>query len=108
MIRSGLRPSKTGPRPPFSPPIRRSSLDLDAVEVERPLLVGADEGIGITSRVKPGGVDVDDRQRGQAERAVLEPAAGDDEHRVGVLDAGDVGLLAVEDEAAVALARARS
>ena len=55
-------------------------------------------GIGITSRVKPGASTSTIASGRQAERAVLEPAAGDDEDRVGVLDPGDEGLLAVQEE----------
>ena len=98
MIRSGFRPSKTGPRPPFSPPIRRSSSISTPSKYSVHWLVGADVGHRDLVAGEARRVDVHDRERRQAERAVREARARDDEHRVRLLDARDVGLLAVEDE----------
>ena len=54
MMRSGLRPSKTGPSPPPSPPIRRSSASSTSSKKSVHCLSGPMYGIGIGSRVKPG------------------------------------------------------
>ena len=76
-------------------------LELDIVEEQRPLLVGATYGHRNLLARESGSVDVDDCQRGQSERAVGEPRASDHQHGLGVLDARDEGLLAVEHEVAV-------
>ena len=73
-------------------------LQLDVVEEERPLLVRADVRHRDRVAGEAGRVDVDEAERRQAELTVGQAAAGHDQHRVGVLDARDVGLLAVEEQ----------
>ena len=73
-------------------------LELDVVEEERPLLVGADVRHRDRVAREAGRVHVDQAQRRQPELAVGQAAAGDHQHGVGVLDARDVGLLAVQQQ----------
>jgi hypothetical protein len=54
-----------------------------------------------------GRVDVDDRDRRQAERAVGVPEARHHEHSIGLLDGRDVGLLAVQQIPVAVLAHVR-
>ena len=54
MMRSGLRPSNTTPRPPFSPPIRRSSSSSTSSKNSVHCLSAPRTAIGISWRVKPG------------------------------------------------------
>ena len=106
-MRSGLSPSKTGPRPPPSPPIRRSSAELHVVEEQRPLLVRAEVGHRYRVAAEARGVHVHEAQRRQPEAALRQAAARHHQHGVGVLHARDVGLLAVQHEAVAATLEGR-
>ena len=100
MMRSGLRPSKTTPRPPFSPPIKRSSSSSTSSKNSVHCLSAPRTAIGISWRVNPGVSTSTIASEGSPSSPLGEPRARDHEHGVGVLDAGDERLLAVEQEAA--------
>ena len=61
MIRSGFRPSNTAAGRSCSPPTSRSAADLDVVEEQLPLLVGAARRGRDLRALEPGRVGVDDR-----------------------------------------------
>ena len=99
MIRSGLSPSNTAPRPPFSPPIRRSASTSTSSKKSCHCWSGPMCGIGIWVLVKPGASTSMIASDGRPERAVGVAEARHHQHRVGLLDARDVGLLPVEEVA---------
>ena len=69
---------------------------LDVVEEEEELLLGRADLHRDERALDSGRIGVDDEQRQAAPGVLVDAGARDDEHRVGLVDAGDVGLGAAE------------
>ncbi len=99
----GVEPVEHGREPRLLAADQAVGRDLDVIEEQRPLPVGAEVGHRDRILRQPGGIGVDDADRRQPELAALAAQPRDAEDRVRVLDAGDVVLLALE-QVAVAVA----